>query len=246
MIDILVAGGPVMVFLLLAAVLAIAYVVERVIVLARLPSHEGGAQAVADVEQVLFDQGREVAAERCKAGRGILNYIFASLIKRYDALVLQQHEYSESRSQSDAFATEAGADHAALYMAKQNDVDNMREELVFEISEASRGYLGKNLQVINTVATISPLLGLLGTIIGMIIAFQSIAVAGTGDPKVVAGGISQALVTTATGLVIAIPAIIAYRLLARRADKARDRVEIFGHAFANALIIAGLRRGDVE
>ena len=82
MIDILVAGGPVMVFLLLAAVLAIAYVVERVIVLARLPSHEGGAQAVADVEQVLFDQGREVAAERCKAGRGILNYIFASLIKR--------------------------------------------------------------------------------------------------------------------------------------------------------------------
>jgi biopolymer transport protein ExbB len=78
----------------------------------------------------------------------------------------------------------------------------------------------------------------------MIIAFESIAVAGAGDPKVVAGGISQALVTTASGLIVAIPTIVAYRYLARKADKSLERTEVYGHAFANTLIMAGQRSQD--
>ena len=80
----------------------------------------------------------------------------------------------------------------------------------------------------------------------MIIAFESIAVAGTGDPKVVAGGISQALGTTAAGLIVAIPTIVAYRYLARRAEICKERVEVYGHAFSNALIMAGKRREGAQ
>ncbi len=61
--------------------------------------------------------------------------------------------------------------------------------------------------------------------------------AGTGDPRVVAGGISQALVTTATGLVIAIPTIVASRYLARKAERARSRLEVYGLAFVNSLLV---------
>ena len=63
-----------------------------------------------------------------------------------------------------------------------------------------------------------------------------------GDPKGVAGGIAQALVTTASGLIIAIPTIVSYRYLSRRADKMLEHAEMYGHAFANALITTGQRQ----
>jgi biopolymer transport protein ExbB len=106
--------------------------------------------------------------------------------------------------------------------------------------EAARGYLSRNLPVLQTIGSISPLLGLLGTITGMIIAFEAIAVAGAGDPRIVALGISQALVTTATGLIIAIPTVVVYRILSRRAEAMLESVEMYGHAFANTLIMSTL------
>lgn len=66
------------------------------------------------------------------------------------------------------------------------------------------------------LAAVAPLLGLLGTVTGMIITFQSITLFGTGDPKLMAGGISQALVTTVLGLVAAIPLLFAHAFLASR------------------------------
>lgn len=66
------------------------------------------------------------------------------------------------------------------------------------------------------LAAVAPLLGLLGTVTGMIITFQSITLFGTGDPKLMAGGISQALVTTVLGLVVAIPLLFAHAFLASR------------------------------
>jgi len=70
----------------------------------------------------------------------------------------------------------------------------------------------------------------------MIIAFESIAQSGTGDPRVVAGGISQALITTAAGLIIAVPAILFYRYLGHKADSARSAVEMYAMAFSNTLL----------
>ncbi|MDH5357769.1 MAG: MotA/TolQ/ExbB proton channel family protein [Gammaproteobacteria bacterium] len=71
--------------------------------------------------------------------------------------------------------------------------------------------LEQNLNTLGTIAAITPLLGLLGTVIGMIKVFAVITTEGVGNPETLAGGISEALITTATGLVVAIPSLIFYR-----------------------------------
>lgn len=71
--------------------------------------------------------------------------------------------------------------------------------------------LEKNLNTLGTIAAVSPLLGLLGTVIGMIKVFTVITTQGVGNPEVLAGGISEALITTASGLVVAIPSLIFFR-----------------------------------
>jgi biopolymer transport protein ExbB len=78
--------------------------------------------------------------------------------------------------------------------------------------------LERYLSPLGTIASISPLLGLLGTVIGMIKVFAAITTNGVGNPAVLAGGISEALITTAAGLSVAIPALIAYRYLRARVD----------------------------
>lgn len=77
----------------------------------------------------------------------------------------------------------------------------------------------KFLSTLGTIAAISPLLGLLGTVFGMIEVFTAIMIQGTGNTGVLAGGISQALITTAAGLSVAIPALIFHRALTRRVDE---------------------------
>ena len=69
---------------------------------------------------------------------------------------------------------------------------------------------------IKVIAAVAPLLGLLGTVVGMIATFQAITLFGTGDPKLMAGGISQALVTTVLGLAVAIPLVLLHSLVASR------------------------------
>ena len=71
--------------------------------------------------------------------------------------------------------------------------------------------LERFLNTLGTIAGISPLLGLLGTVIGMIEVFSAIMISGVGDANVLAGGISQALITTAAGLTVAIPSYFFYR-----------------------------------
>jgi len=79
--------------------------------------------------------------------------------------------------------------------------------------------LERYLNTLGTVAAISPLLGLLGTVIGMIKVFAAITSSGVGDPTVLAGGISEALITTAAGLSVAIPSLIFHRYLTGTVDK---------------------------
>lgn len=78
--------------------------------------------------------------------------------------------------------------------------------------------LERFLNALGIIAAITPLMGLLGTVVGMIHVFAEIMQVGTGNANVLAGGISQALVTTAAGLLIAIPALVVYRILQRHID----------------------------
>jgi biopolymer transport protein ExbB len=79
--------------------------------------------------------------------------------------------------------------------------------------------LERYLNTLGTIASITPLLGLLGTVIGMIKVFSVITTQGVGDPGVLAGGISEALITTAAGLTVAIPALMFYRYFRGRIDE---------------------------
>ncbi len=79
--------------------------------------------------------------------------------------------------------------------------------------------LERFLNTLGTVAVISPLLGLLGTVTGIINAFNAITTQGVGDPRVLSGGIGEALITTAAGLIVAIPALVAYRYLRGKVDE---------------------------
>ncbi|WP_297527042.1 MotA/TolQ/ExbB proton channel family protein [Thiohalobacter sp.] len=85
--------------------------------------------------------------------------------------------------------------------------------------------LERYLNTLGTIAAISPLLGLLGTVIGMIKVFTAITTQGVGDPGVLAGGISEALITTAAGLSVAIPALMFYRYFRGRVDMLVMRME---------------------
>jgi len=78
--------------------------------------------------------------------------------------------------------------------------------------------LERYLDTLGTVAAISPLLGLLGTVIGMVKVFTAITTHGVGNPAVLAGGIAEALITTAAGLTVAIPALIGYRYFRNHVD----------------------------
>ena len=75
------------------------------------------------------------------------------------------------------------------------------------------------LPLLKIISVVAPLLGLLGTVTGMIVTFQAITLYGAGDPKLMAGGISTALVTTVLGLCVAIPMVFLHTLVASRARR---------------------------
>jgi len=78
--------------------------------------------------------------------------------------------------------------------------------------------LERYLNTLGTIAAVTPLLGLLGTVVGMVKVFSEIMAQGTGNASVLAGGISQALITTAAGLTVAIPALVMHRYFVGRID----------------------------
>ncbi|HUH58124.1 MAG TPA: MotA/TolQ/ExbB proton channel family protein, partial [Pseudomonadales bacterium] len=96
--------------------------------------------------------------------------------------------------------------------------------------------------IIKLFAGIAPLLGLLGTVTGMIATFQAITNFGTGDPKLMAGGISQALVTTVEGLIVAIPLLLAHNWVAARS---KNLVQLLDEQSAG-LIAEALEQQNIE
>ena len=102
------------------------------------------------------------------------------------------------------------------------------ETLELKLSEAilrETPKINRLLMFLKIIAVVAPLLGLLGTVTGMIITFQAITLFGTGDPKLMAGGISQALVTTVLGLCVAIPTVLMHTLVTSRARRLNQVLE---------------------
>ena len=93
------------------------------------------------------------------------------------------------------------------------------KEAIEEVANQVVHEMERYLNTLGTVAAITPLLGLLGTVIGMIKVFTAIKLEGTGNAAVLAGGISEALITTAAGLTVAIPSLFFYRFFQRKVDE---------------------------
>ena len=103
-------------------------------------------------------------------------------------------------------------------------IDRLELKLA-EAIMAERPSIERGISFVKIVSVVAPLAGLLGTVTGMIVTFQQITLFGTGDPKIMAGGISQALVTTVLGLVVAIPTTLAHSFLQSSARSVVDVLE---------------------
>ena len=104
-------------------------------------------------------------------------------------------------------------------LLRRNTTAQLMEDAIQEAILHEMPRLERFLSTIGILAGIAPLLGLLGTVTGMISTFDMITQLGTGQPRLMAGGISEALLTTATGLVIAIPVLLMHSYLSSRSDQ---------------------------
>ena len=124
----------------------------------------------------------------------------------------------------------------AAGLAYRNAPRDVLKEVVEDTGRHVVHELERYLGTLGTIAAISPLLGLLGTVSGMIRSFTAITTDGVPNPAVLAGGISEALVATAAGLTVAIPSLIAYRYLRGRVEGLVVRIEKESMRFIEVLL----------
>ena len=118
----------------------------------------------------------------------------------------------------------AGLEHRA------NPLKAMEAAGIASIAEMRRG-----LPALDTIITLSPLLGLLGTIIGMVDSFKIMAIAGSSQPHAVTGGVAEALIATATGIVVAVITLIPYNYFLARVERETEKIEEYATRLELAL-----------
>ncbi|GAB6139798.1 MotA/TolQ/ExbB proton channel family protein [Methylosoma difficile] len=149
--------------------------------------------------------------------------------RRLDALALQKLRHSSPLG----YVLAAGA--ANSFHGRE-----IMKECIEEAGRVVVHRLERYLNTLGTIAAVSPLLGLLGTVFGIIEIFSSLMNGGAGDPTALAGGISVALITTAAGLIVGIPSLIFHRHLERMVD------DYVIHMEAEALKLVEIMHGDRE
>jgi biopolymer transport protein ExbB len=209
LVDIIIKGGPyIMVPLFIFSVISMGIIIERIYRYVRVPGDKKIASELEKIEGILKENKKiEPLVKYFEERRSILSFVFLSVLKRYEFLL------QENRS-----------------------INDMRQELIDTAVDSTSEYLEEFLPIVSTIANVATLLGLFGTIVGMIMSFDELAKGGRGDPAVVAHGISVALLTTAAGLTVAIPSVLGYSFLKRRAEKITSRLAPFENHFINTLL----------
>ena len=166
---------------------------------------------------------RDTWLERINAG-GFVGYVIIIILTLGLVMGAMRFKFlnEESKSINKELETNSFSDDSILGKLNSiyskysgNNPEDLESQLEDILAKATPP-LEKNLSVIKLLAAVAPLLGLLGTVIGMIETFQAITLFGTGDPKLMAGGISQALVTTMLGLIAAVPLLFVHNILDSR------------------------------
>jgi biopolymer transport protein ExbB len=195
--------------LLLCSVAALTFIIERLFTFLRSRSRIGTEQFMVNITDSLRNDNIMEAVSACEEAGGPLANVLKAGLLRYSQAQIEEQEITKEEIQ-----------------------ESIQEAGLLEIPELER-----NIPVISTVAVISPLFGLLGTVMGMINAFTTIALEGTGDPQALAGGISQALLTTAGGLTIAIPCLIFSQVFESWVNKFVLEIEQVSTEIVNQLIL---------
>lgn len=181
--------------------------------------------------------------EHIEAG-GVIGYIIiligiiALIIASYRFVVLgrlRRQMAAQARSEEQRPDNPLGRLHIAAQQAAALSSKSLSARLHEKVGEEASG-MHKGLRTLGIFAAVSPLLGLLGTVTGMIETFQSITLFGSGDPRIMSGGISEALVTTELGLIVAIPALLVHSFLTGRANRL---VEVLEHHSTRLMAASG-------
>jgi biopolymer transport protein ExbB len=125
------------------------------------------------------------------------------------------------------------------FLARRSGDPALDRRILHQVNLRRRPALRRHLSMIAALASVAPILGLLGTVLGMVETFNVISVFGTGNANALAGGISVALVTTQTGLVVAIPGLLFAGTLFRRARRLETRLDEFTQLLDRTLKNAG-------
>jgi biopolymer transport protein ExbB len=128
----------------------------------------------------------------------------------------------------------------AAGLANSKHGRDITKEAIEQAASKAVHEMERFLSALGTIAAVTPLMGLLGTVLGMISVFNEIMAQGTGNAGALAGGISEALITTAAGMIIAIPALVFYRIFERRID------EIVNFMEQEAVKLVDVLHGDRE
>ena len=155
-----------------------------------------------------------------------------SKIKMHSQMQLQQLFKAENSSEF------SGMQQQLFNLTLQSEKGQVRDDQLFNQLIHDKHKLDNFIGAIAVTAAVAPLLGLLGTVSGMIETFKMMTLFGSGDPEVVSGGIAQALITTELGLVVAIPALVLNALLSRKAKAYYSQLEGF------ALQLSQLEKGE--
>jgi biopolymer transport protein ExbB len=190
------------------SVLVVAFFLERLWTYLKARKEEGMARVTTQlIEQVDGGAPLEDLTRQCRRIGQLEGDVFRLGVERYE------HLSTERRT-----------------------MEEMRAEMNGTVERAALGYMERYLGLVNFLASTATLLGLLGTVRGMIVAFRGIAEKGLGEPTIVAAGISEALITTVTGLSIAVPALAVYTYFSGRAEARAIQFEPYGHLFVDSLL----------
>jgi biopolymer transport protein ExbB len=150
---------------------------------------------------------------------------------------LERRDYAGASSRVEALGGPAG-EMLRAGLEHLHEPKELVEEVMFERLLETRLRLQKWLSFVAMSASAAPLLGLLGTVTGMITTFKLITVFGSGDPRTLSSGISEALITTEYGLIVAIPSLLLYAWLSRRVRGLVDGMEKIAVSFLNRISTA--------
>ena len=191
--DYITKGGPLVVVLLMLSIMVFTYIFERLFSLRKAQGKGALTKFLKDVEDNLNNGDVNSAIEACNKQRGSMANVIRNGLERYQEVLKDSHIDAEK------------------YMAEV-------QRAIEEATMLETPILEKNLIVLSTISSIATMIGLLGTVIGMIRAFQAMSHAGAPDAIQLSIGISEALVNTAGGLIAAITGIIAYNFFVNKVD----------------------------